>query len=85
MELSGAARRGLGQAELMSTPMRVGDFVDYARPKMQDARALLEQLLQVARISALEEMASGIAHELNQPIGAITTPRSASIGSSGGR
>jgi len=34
---------------------------------------LLEQLLQIARISALEEMASGIAHELNQPIGAITT------------
>ena len=34
---------------------------------------LLEQLLQVARISALEEMASGIAHELNQPIGAIAT------------
>lgn len=41
--------------------------------QMQDSRALLEQLLQVARISALEEMASGIAHELNQPIGAITT------------
>jgi C4-dicarboxylate-specific signal transduction histidine kinase len=40
---------------------------------MQDPRALLEQLLQVARISALEEMASGIAHELNQPIGAIAT------------
>lgn len=34
---------------------------------------LLEQLMQIARISALEEMASGIAHELNQPIGAITT------------
>ena len=41
--------------------------------EMHDSRALLEQLLQVARISALEEMASGIAHELNQPIGAITT------------
>jgi C4-dicarboxylate-specific signal transduction histidine kinase len=40
---------------------------------MQDSEALLEQLLQAARISALEEMASGIAHELNQPIGAITT------------
>ena len=39
----------------------------------QDSSALLEQLLQVARMSALEEMASGIAHELNQPIGAITT------------
>jgi two-component system sensor kinase FixL len=34
---------------------------------------LLERLLQIARISALEEMASGMAHELNQPIGAITT------------
>lgn len=34
---------------------------------------LLEQLLNVARASALEEMASGIAHELNQPLGAIAT------------
>lgn len=34
---------------------------------------LLERLLQIARVSALEEMASGFAHELNQPIGAITT------------
>jgi two-component system sensor kinase FixL len=34
---------------------------------------LLEQLMQIARISALEEMASGFAHELNQPIGAIAT------------
>jgi C4-dicarboxylate-specific signal transduction histidine kinase len=34
---------------------------------------LLERLLQIARMSALEEMASGIAHELNQPIGAIAT------------
>ena len=41
-------------------------------PAIQTSR-LLEQLMQIARISALEEMASGIAHELNQPIGAITT------------
>lgn len=34
---------------------------------------LLEQLMQMARTSALEEMASGFAHELNQPIAAITT------------
>lgn len=34
---------------------------------------LLEQLMQIARTSALEEMASGFAHELNQPIAAITT------------
>lgn len=29
--------------------------------------------MQIARMSALEEMASGFAHELNQPIGAIAT------------
>jgi signal transduction histidine kinase len=34
---------------------------------------LLEQLMRVARTSALEEMASGFAHEINQPIGAIAT------------
>jgi len=34
---------------------------------------LLEQLMQIARVSALEEMASGFAHEINQPIGAIAT------------
>lgn len=38
----------------------------------QTAR-MLEQLMQIAKMSALEEMASGIAHELNQPIGAIAT------------
>src|SRR5262249_54574504 len=32
-----------------------------------------EQLVRVARAAALEEMASGIAHELNQPLGAIVT------------
>jgi C4-dicarboxylate-specific signal transduction histidine kinase len=62
VELAGVDRAGLGQAGTMGTGIQ-----------MQDSRALLEQLLQVARMSALEEMASGIAHELNQPIGAITT------------
>ncbi|MGD9841490.1 MAG: sensor histidine kinase [Steroidobacteraceae bacterium] len=37
------------------------------------APSLIEQLLEIARASALEEMASGIAHELNQPLGAIVT------------
>lgn len=48
------------------------DSIDPDEPAVQTAR-LLEQLMQIARTSALEEMASGIAHELNQPIGAITT------------
>lgn len=36
-------------------------------------QAMIEQLMTIARASALEEMASGVAHELNQPLGAITT------------
>ena len=43
------------------------------KPEQAQTALLLEQLLQIARVSALEEMASGMAHELNQPIGAITT------------
>jgi signal transduction histidine kinase len=35
--------------------------------------SLLERLVNISRSSALEEMASGIAHELNQPLGAIVT------------
>jgi two-component system sensor kinase FixL len=35
--------------------------------------AILEQLTEIARASALAEMASGVAHELNQPLGAIAT------------
>src|SRR5271154_2878193 len=34
---------------------------------------ILKQLLEIARSSALAEMASGVAHELNQPLGAIAT------------
>lgn len=54
------------QPLLMNSPMT---------SEQEDHRTalLLEQLLQIARISALEEMASGIAHEINQPIGAIAT------------
>lgn len=50
-------------------------MANVAGPHQADAGSalLLEQLLQIARISALEEMASGMAHELNQPIGTIAT------------
>ena len=37
------------------------------------SESILNQLMEIARISALAEMASGIAHELNQPLGAIAT------------
>lgn len=34
---------------------------------------ILKQLMEIARTAALAEMASGVAHELNQPLGAIAT------------
>ena len=41
--------------------------------KRLGSAAILNRLLEIARISALAEMASGMAHELNQPLGAIAT------------
>jgi len=38
-----------------------------------DSDLILKQLMEYARVSALAEMASGVAHELNQPLGAIAT------------
>jgi two-component system sensor kinase FixL len=38
-----------------------------------DRHSLLQRLMTISRAVALEEMASGIAHELNQPLGAIVT------------
>ncbi|MDE2305812.1 MAG: hypothetical protein KGL34_09640 [Gammaproteobacteria bacterium] len=43
------------------------------KPAWLGSGAILNQLMEIARISALAEMASGIAHELNQPLGAIAT------------
>lgn len=46
---------------------------DSASTSDAPTQLLIEQLISIARVSALEEMASGIAHELNQPLGAIAT------------
>jgi len=48
---------------------------DLNEPKQKSlgSAVILNRLLEIARISALAEMASGIAHELNQPLGAIAT------------
>jgi two-component system sensor kinase FixL len=40
---------------------------------LTDAQAMMAQLMEIARVSALTELASGIAHEINQPLGAIAT------------
>jgi C4-dicarboxylate-specific signal transduction histidine kinase len=41
------------------------------KTKWPGSDLILKQLMEFARISALAEMASGVAHELNQPLGAI--------------
>jgi two-component system sensor kinase FixL len=44
-----------------------------AKEKWFGSPVLLQRLMEIARASALAEMASGVAHELNQPLGAIAT------------
>jgi C4-dicarboxylate-specific signal transduction histidine kinase len=43
------------------------------KAKWCESAVLLQRLMEIARASALAEMASGVAHELNQPLGAIAT------------
>ncbi len=56
-------------------------FRDITRRKRmeEDARQHQSELARVGRLSTLGEMASGIAHELNQPLTAISTNAQASI------
>jgi two-component system sensor histidine kinase TtrS len=56
-------------------------FRDITRRKMmeEDSRQHQVELARVGRLSTLGEMASGIAHELNQPLTAIATNAQASI------
>ncbi len=43
------------------------------RRTQEEAREMRERLAHVARISTLGEMATGIAHEINQPLAAVAT------------
>jgi C4-dicarboxylate-specific signal transduction histidine kinase len=47
--------------------------VDDIKDDSAGSGAILGRLMELSRIAALAEMASGIAHELNQPLGAIAT------------
>jgi C4-dicarboxylate-specific signal transduction histidine kinase len=47
--------------------------VDEFKADSAGSEAILNRLMELSRIAALSEMASGIAHELNQPLGAIAT------------
>jgi two-component system sensor kinase FixL len=49
------------------------DRAEARRQAERDARQFQERMTHVARMATLGEMASGIAHELNQPLSAIAT------------
>ncbi|MCO6442016.1 MAG: MASE1 domain-containing protein [Nitrococcus mobilis] len=51
----------------------VGRDVTERRRAEDESRQYLEELAHVGRVSAMGEMAAGLAHELNQPLCAITT------------
>jgi C4-dicarboxylate-specific signal transduction histidine kinase len=47
--------------------------LDELKGDSMGSEAILNRLMELSRTAALAEMASGIAHELNQPLGAIAT------------
>jgi C4-dicarboxylate-specific signal transduction histidine kinase len=47
--------------------------LDEIKTNWSGTELIHKQLMEIARASALAEMASGVAHELNQPLGAIAT------------
>ena len=64
------------------TPLRmIGTHTDISKRKHQEQqdKAHLDQLAHITRLGLMGEMASGIAHEVNQPLTAIATYTQASL------
>lgn len=75
MELAVAEVR-FGDTRLFTGMVR--DITDRRRAE-QEARRRLNELAHVSRMSSISEMASGLAHEINQPLAAIVSYAEASL------
>jgi len=60
-------------SDLEAANARLQDEMAERQRAEQQARLRLEELAHVGRVSTMGEMAAGLAHELNQPLGAIST------------
>jgi two-component system sensor kinase FixL len=69
------ARLSVGEVPGTNPPRFVGFIHDITAQRRVDAEAhrLQDRLMHVSRLATVGEMASGIAHELNQPLAAIAT------------
>jgi two-component system sensor kinase FixL len=67
-------RLSVGQVTGSDPPRFIGFIHDLScrRREAEDASRLNQRLMQVTRMATLGEMSSGIAHEVNQPLTAIT-------------
>lgn len=67
------ARLSVGRAEVDGAHQFIGILSDISREKEAEARSrdLQAQLHHVARVGAVTEMGSALAHELNQPLTAL--------------
>ena len=60
-------------ADLQQTNIQLQQEITDRRRAEEKARQRQEELAHVARVSTMGEMAAGLAHELNQPLGAIAS------------
>jgi two-component system sensor kinase FixL len=65
----------VGEGQLQGASLFVGIIHDITEQQATERRlrALQDELLQVSRLSGMGQMASALAHELNQPLTAIVT------------
>ncbi len=71
-ECTGPREWGVAETEALRTVAGLFGLATERREAARDARAKRDTIAHEARLVAMGEMASGVAHEINQPLGAIS-------------